>query len=144
MTTDTAEHRNSTSRQLADGHKQITLRCNRTTQDATNRRRRERAGYTKNIRLCNHRQQHDRTPANRTDHEAAKTTAYPPHRSCSGDLTINRPHASRPTLNQPGVNGSQQEWRRAAEPHRDAPQPPTTIPTDTTEHRNPTITQPTN
>ena len=122
MPRDTREHRNSTSTQPADQHNHTTLRCNRTTQDATNRRRRERTGYTNNIRLCNHRQQHDGTLANQTDQEAAKTSAHQPHRSCSRDLTINRQHARRPTLNQPGVHGSRRERRPTGRPHRDVPQ----------------------
>ena len=144
MPTDTTEHHNSTSTQPADPHKHTTLRCNETTQDATNWRLREQTGYRNNIRLCNHRQQHDRIPANQTDHEAAETTAHKPHRSCSRDLTINRPDTSWPTLNQPGLQGSKREQRQTGRPHRDAPHPPTTIPTDTTEHRSRTITQPTN
>ena len=63
------------------------------------------------IRLYDHRQQHDRTHANQADHEAAKTAAYPSHRSCSRDLTVNRPHASRQRPNQPGVHGSKREQR---------------------------------
>ena len=129
--TDTTEHRNSTT---------LTTR----TQDATNQRRGEKTGYTNNIRLCNHRQQHEGTHTNQADHEAARTTAHQPHRSCSRDLTINRPHASRPTLNQPGVHGSKRERLRTGWPHRDAPHLPIRIPTDTTEHHNPIITQPTN
>ena len=136
MPTDTTEHCNSTSTQPADQHKHTTLRCNRTTQDATNWRRRERTGYTNTIRLCKHRQQHDGTSANQTHHEAAKTTAQRPQHSCSRDLTINTPHASRPTPNQPGLQGSKRERHQTGRPHCDAPHSPTTIPTDTTEHRN--------
>ena len=142
--TDTTEHHKSTSTQPADQHKHTTLRCNAMTQDATNQRRRKRTSYKNNIRLYSHHQQHNGTPANQTDHEAAKTTAHEPHCSCSRNLTINRPHASRPTLNQPGMHGSRRERDQTGRSHRDAPHPPTTIPTDKTEHRNPTITQPIN
>ena len=48
----------------------------------------------------------DGTHANQADHEAAKAIAHRPHHSCSRDLPVNRPHASRPTLIQPGVHGS--------------------------------------
>ena len=95
------------------------------------------------VRRCNHRQQRDRTHANQADHEAAKTTAHQPHRSSSRDLTVNRPHASRPTPNQPGVHGSQRERRPTGWQHRGAPRPPTTIPTNKSERRDSTITQPT-
>ena len=95
------------------------------------------------VRQCNHRQQGDGTHANQADHEAAKTTAHQPHRSCSRDLTVNRPHASRPTPNQPGMHGSQRERRPTGWRHRGAPRPPTTIPTNKTEHRDSTITPPT-
>ena len=81
-----------------------------------------------NIRQYDHRQQRDVTHANQADHEAAKTTAHQRHRSCKRHLTINRPHASRPTPNQPGVHGSKQRGRPTGWRHRGAPRPPTTIP----------------
>ena len=83
-------------------------------------------------------------PTQTNDHEAAKTTAHQPHRSCSRHLTINRPHASRPTPNQPGVHGSKRERRQTGWRHRGAPRPPTTRPTNTAEHRNSTVTNATN
>ena len=94
-------------------------------------------------RRCNHRQQRDGTHANQANHEAAKTTVHQPHRGCSRDLTVNRPHASRSTPNQPGVHGLQREQRPTGWRHRGAPRPPTTIPTNKTEHRDSTIMQPT-
>ena len=100
--------------------------------------------YTNNIRRYNHRQQSDRTHANEADHEAAKITAHQRRRSCSRDLTVNRPHASQPTPNQPGVHGSKRERRSTGWRHRGAPRPTTTIPTNKTDHRDSTITQPTN
>ena len=57
------------------------------------------------VRRCNHRQQRNKTHANQDDHEAAKTTVHQPHRSCRGDLAVDGRHASRPTPNQPGVQG---------------------------------------
>ena len=95
------------------------------------------------VRRWNHRQQRDGTHANENDNEAAQTTAHQPHRSCSRDLTVNRPHASRPTPNQPGVHGSKRERRPTGWRHCGAPRPPTTIPTNETECRDSTITQPT-
>ena len=65
--------------------------------------------YINTMRRNDHRQQRNGTHANQADHEAAKTTANQQHRSCSGHLTVNRPHASRPTPNQPGVHGSKRE-----------------------------------
>ena len=82
-----------------------------TNQDATNQHQNGRAGYTNNIRRYDHRQQRDGANATQADHDAAKTTAHQPHRSCSRPLTVNRRHASRPTPNQPGVHGSRRERR---------------------------------
>ena len=66
-----------------------------------------------------------------------------PHRSCSRDLPVNRPHASRATSNQPGVHRSKREQRPTGWPHHDAPHPPTTIHMNKTERHDSTITQPT-
>ena len=66
----------------------------------------------------------------------AKTTAHQPHRSCSRHLTVNRPHGSRPTPNQPGMHGSKRERRPTGWRHRGAPCPPTTI------SKNKTVTLP--
>ena len=142
--TNTTEHRNSTITNATNQRQQTTLHYTWTNQNATNRHRHGRAGYTNNIRRYDHRQQRDGTHANQADHEAAETTAHQPHRSCSRHLTVNRPHASRPTPNQPGVHGSKRERRPTGWRHRGAPRPPTTIPTNTTEHRNSTITNATN
>ena len=103
----------------------------------------QRTSTDTEVRRCNHRQQRDGTPAIQANHEAAKTTAHQPHRRCSRDLNVNRPHASRPTLNQPGMHRSQRESRPTGWRHRGAPRPPTTIPTNKTEPRDSTITQPT-
>ena len=91
---------------------------------------------TNNIRRYNHRQQRDQTHADQADHEATKTTAHRPQRSCSRHLTVNRPHASRPTPNQLGVHGSKRERRPSGWRHRGAPRPPTTM------SANKTMTQP--
>ena len=85
-----------------------------------------------------------RNPRNPDDHEASKTTVHKPDRSCSRDLTVNRPHASRPTSNQPGVHGSKRERLPTGRPRHDAPRPPTTIPMNKTQHCDSTLTQPTN
>ena len=142
--TNNTEHSDSTIKQPTNHHEQTTLHCRWTNQDATNRHRNGRTDYTKNIRLYDHRQQRDGAHGNLADHEAAKTTAHQPHRSCSRDLTVNRPHASRPTSNQPGVHGSKRELRTLSWPRHDAPRPPTTTPTSTTERRDSSNTQPTN
>ena len=144
ITTNTTEHCNSTITNPRNQCSPTTLHYTATYQDATNQQRSGRAGYTNNIRLYEHPQQRVGTHANQADHEAAKTNARQPHRSCSRDLTVNRPHARRPTSNQPGVHGSKRERRPMGWPHNGAPRPPTTIPTNKTEHCDPTITQLTN
>ena len=65
--------------------------------------------------------------ADQADHDAAKTNAHQLHRGCSRHLTANRPHASRPTPNQPGVHGSKRERRPSGWRHFGAPRPPTTM-----------------
>ena len=62
----------------------------------------------------------------------------------NNDPTLNRPHASRPTPNRPGMQELKRERRFMGWRQHAAPRPPTTIPTNTTEHRNSTITNPTN
>ena len=68
-----------------------------------------------------HDEQANRKPAN--------TTMYRPNRCTENDPTINRPHASRPTPNQPGMQGLKRERRPMGRRHHGAPRPPTTIPT---------------
>ena len=111
MPTNTTEHRNSTIRNAANQRRQTALRRTWTNQDATSQRRHRRASYTNNIQRNDHRQQRNETHADQADHEAAKTTAHRRHRGCSRDLSVNIPHASRPTPNQPGVHGSKRERR---------------------------------
>ena len=102
--TRTTAHRNSTNTQPTNRHYHTTLHCNWTSQDTTDQRRKERTSYINHIW-----QQSDGTHADQADNRAAKTTTHQPHRSCNRDLTINRPHASLPALNQPGVHGSKRE-----------------------------------
>ena len=85
------------------------------------------------------RQQQKGPNDEKTDHHAPNTTMHQPIRCSNNDPTINRPHASRPTPNQPGMQGSKQERRPMGRQHHGAPRPLTTIPTDATEQRNSTI-----
>ena len=84
-------------------------------------------------------QQQNRPNDEQANHEAAITTMHQPNHCSSNDATINRPHASRPTPNPQGMQGSKQERSPADWRHHGAPRPPTTIPTDTTRHPNSTI-----
>ena len=127
MPTNTTEQRNSTITNAANQRWETALHCTWTDQDATNQRRHGRAGCTNNIRRYDHRQQRDKMHGDQADHEAAKTTAHQPHRSCRRHLTVDRPHASGPTPNGPGVNGSKRERRPSGWQHRGAPCPPTTM-----------------
>ena len=142
--TSTTEHHNSTTTNPPNQHSPTTPHYAWANQGATNRHRNDRAGYTNNIRLYDHRKQPDGTHASPADHEAAKTTVHKANRSCSRNLTVTRPHASRPTSNQPGVHGLKRERCHTGWPRRDAPRQTTTIPTNKTERRDSTITQPTN
>ena len=45
----------------------------------------------------------------RADQGAAKTTMHHQNHCSSHDMTINRPHASQPTPNYPGMHGSQHQ-----------------------------------
>ena len=77
-------------------------------------------------------QQQKRLNDKQADHKAANATMHQPNRCRNNDPTKNRPHASQQTPNQPGMQGMERlptGWR-----HHAAPRPPTTIPTDTTEH----------
>ena len=66
------------------------------------------------------------------------------HDRCKkNDPTFNRPHASRPAPNQPGMQGSKPERRPTGWRHHGAPRALTPIATDTTKHRELPITQPT-
>ena len=90
------------------------------------------------------RQQQKRPNDEQAEHKAANTTMHQPNRCSNNDTTINRPHLSRPTPNAPGMQGSKRERCPTGWRHHGAPLQPTTITTDTTEHRNSTTIQPTN
>ena len=117
---------------------------NATDPGTTNQHRNKQDHYTNNIRPRKRPQQRQGTNAEQADHEAADTTVHQQNHCSGHDMTVNRPHASRPTSNQPGVHGSKRERRLTGWRHHGAPRPPTTIPTNTAEHRNSTITNATN
>ena len=86
-----------------------------------------------------------REPTPNKLHEAANTTVHQQNHCSGHDMTTNRPHASRPTPNQPGMQGSKRERHPTGGGHCAVPRPPTTVPTDTTEHVTlPLRTRPTN
>ena len=94
---------------------------------------------------CKHPQQRQGTNTEQADHEAANTTVHQQNHGSGHDMTKNRPHANRPTPNQPGMQGSKQERRPTGWRKRGVPRPPTTIPINTTEHVTlPLRTRPTN
>ena len=62
----------------------------------------------------------------------------------NNDPTMNRPEASRPTPNRPGVQGSKREQHPMGWQQHAAPSPPATIPTNAPQHRDSSIRQPTN
>ena len=127
-----------------DNRQRNTTRRTKADPGTTNQHRNRRDNHTNNIRPRKRPLQRKGTNAQQADHEAAKTTVHQQNRCSSHDLTINRPRASWPTPNQPGMHGSKRERGPTGWRHRGAPRPPTTIPTNTTEHRNSTITKPTN
>ena len=77
-----------------------------------------------------------------TLNEPTKRRPTRPHTdsySYSGhDVTLNRPHARRPTPNWPDMHGPVRERRPTSWQHRGEPRPPTTLTTNTEEHRNST------
>ena len=93
---------------------------------------------TQQIRLCERLLQQPGTNAERTDQDATNTTAHQQSRYSGHDMTINRPHARRPTPNWPDVHGPVKERRPTGWRHRGKPRPPTTMTTNTAEHRNST------
>ena len=98
----------------------------------TNQQRNKQGTHAKKRPL-----QRQGTNAEQANHEVANTTTHQQD-YCSGhDVTINKRHASRPTPNCPGMHCSKQERRPTGW------RPPTTIPTNTTEHHITTITNPT-
>ena len=62
----------------------------------------------------------------------------------NNDPTMNRPHASRPTPDRLGMQGTKRKRRPLGWRQHAAPRPPITIPKNTTQHRNSTIMNPTN
>ena len=86
-----------------------------------------------------------KTTKTASDHiGAGYRTSYQPKLLQDNEPTMDRPDASRPTPNRRGMQGSEQErspmgWRQHA-----APRPATTIPTNTTEHRDSTTRNATN
>ena len=97
-----------------------------------------------NIWLRRRGLQRNRAHDTQADHKAANTTMYQPNWCRKNDLTINRPHASKPTPNEPGMQGSKAERRPMGWRHHDVPRPPTTTPTNAPEGRDSTIMQLTN
>ena len=87
----------------------------------TNQYRNKQGTYANKIRLRKRPLQRQGTNAEQADHEAAKTTAHQQNHCSGHDVTINRPHASRPTPNLPGMHGSKRDRRPAGWQHHDAP-----------------------
>ena len=97
-----------------------------------------------NIQLRWRGLQRDRPHEEPAGCKAANTTMYQQNCCRENDPTINRPHASRPTPNQPDMQGFKRGRRPTGGGHHGAPRPLTTIPTGTTQRRNSTIIQMTN
>ena len=94
-----------------------------------------------NIRLRQRRLQPKRPNGEQACHRPANATMHQPNRRRNNNRTTNRPHAIQRTPNQGDMQLSKWErhppgWRYYGVPHL-----PTTIPTDTTEHRNSIILQ---
>ena len=60
---------------------------------------------TRQPRTQQRRQQQKKPIDQKAEHKTANTTMHQPNRCSNNDATINRPHASRPTLNHPGMQG---------------------------------------
>ena len=78
------------------------------------------------------------------DHKAADTAGYQPNCCRRNDPTVSRPHASRPTPNQPGMQGAKRERCPMGWQHHDAPRSQATIPTNAPQRQDSTIKRPTN
>ena len=104
----------------------------------------EHTSSTRQPRTRQRQQQQEGPNDEQANHQVANTTMHQPNSCSDNDATINRIHASPPKLNQPGMQGSKRERRPTGRQHHGVPRPPTTIPTDTAEHRDSTIIQPTN
>ena len=94
----------NTTRRAHPGRDTVTTTCNRPA--APNRE-----DNKDNTRLCQRRLHRDRPNGEQGDRKAANTTMHQPNSCRDNDPTINRPHASRPTSNQPGMQGWNQERR---------------------------------
>ena len=105
---------------------------------STNQHRNQQNTCRQQIRLRERSLQRQGTNAEQTDQEATNTTAHQQNRYSGHDVTINRPHARRPTPNWPDLHGLIRERRPTGWQHRDEPRPPTTMTTNTAEHRNST------
>ena len=99
---------------------------------------------TQQIRLRIRPLQRQGTNAERNDQEATNTTAHQQNHYSAHDVTMNRPHARRPTPNWRDMHGPVRERRPTGWRHSGEPRPPTTMPTNAAEHRNSTTTDATN
>ena len=117
-----------------------------TTCDCTNTSTPEtdRDDHMDSHQMHQHRQQRKRPSGEQADHGAADTNKHQPNRCRSHNPTTEIPLAGRPPPHRPGVQGSKRGWRPSGGRHHGAPHPPTTMPTGTTGHRNPTIVPLTN
>ena len=110
----------------------------------TNQHHNKQNTCTQQIRLRKRPLQRQGTNAEQTDQEATNTTEHQQHHYSEHDVTINRPHARRPTPNWLDMYGPARERRSTGWRHRGEPHPPTTIPTNTAKRRNSTTTDRTN
>ena len=79
---------------------------------------------TRQPRTRQRRQQQKKPNDEQADHKAADTPKHQPNSCGNNDATINRRHASRPTSNQPDMQGSIRERRPTGWRHRGEPGPP--------------------
>ena len=105
---------------------------------STSQHRNQQNACTQRIRQRERPLQRKGTNAERTDQEATNTTTHQQKRYSEHNVTINRPHTRRPTPNWPDVHGPVRERRPTGWRHRGEPRPPTTMTTNTAEHRNST------
>ena len=99
---------------------------------------------TQQIQLRKHPLSRRGTTAEQTDQEATNTTAHQLNYYSEHDVTVNGPHARRPTPKWPDMYGPVRERRPTGWQHRGEPRPPTTMPTNTAEHCTSTTTDATN
>ena len=81
-----------------NGHRNTTRRT-KAHPGTTKQHRNRHDNYTNNVRPRKRPLQRQGTNAEQADHEVAKTTVHQQKRCSSHNMTINRPHASRPTPN---------------------------------------------